>query len=30
MDWQTSGTTMAMIQQVIVDGANGVTQARAS
>jgi hypothetical protein len=27
MDWQTSGTTMAMIQQVIVDGANGVTQA---
>jgi hypothetical protein len=27
MGWQTSGTIMATIQQVIVDGANGVTQA---
>jgi hypothetical protein len=27
MDWQTSGPIMSTIEQVIVDGANGVTQA---
>ena len=27
MDWQIAQTTMATIEQIIVDGANGVTQA---